>query len=200
MTIQEFDDIKTITESVGRAMRVEASSARHASISKLLGLELEFLPRAREDVDAIVALVTNLEATALAPALRFHFANELPVYASSQSVRGSQSDALDALNGFRVSELPWQLFEDPLYTSMADVFALRNNPLAALYALGIDAFRVSDRLPAFTRSSSAHLLGSTGILSLRQDRRFHRELAWGVVIRGKLIALPLIAEREKAPG
>ncbi len=200
MTIQAFNDIKTITESVGRAMHVDASSERHATLVKLLNLELEFLPRARNDVEAIVALVSNLEATAMVPALRFHFANNLPVYASSQSVRGNQVRALDVLNGFRVCELPWQLFDDPLYVAMAEAFALRSNPFTALFALGVDAFRVSDRLPTFTRSASAHLLGSTGILSLGQDRRFHRELAWGVVIRGKLVALPLLAEREEGSG
>ena len=196
-TVQAFDDIKTVTESVGRAMGVEASSERHAELTKLLNLELEFLPRARGDVEAIVALVSNLEATALVPALKFHFANNLPVYASSQSVQHDRSQSLDALNGFRVSELPWKLFDDPLYEAMAEVFALENNPFAALYALGVDAFRVSDRLPTFARSSSAHLLGSTGILSLGRDRRFHRELAWGVVIGGKLQALPLLSESEQ---
>ncbi len=200
MTIQAFNDIKTITESVGRAMQVDASFARHAALVKLLDLELEFLPRARDDVEAIVALVNNLEATALVPALRFHFANDLPVYASSQSVRGNQAHALDVLNGFRVCALPWQLFDDPLYVAMAEPFGLQNNPFSALYALGVDAFRVSDRLSTFTRTASAHLLGSTGILSLGQDRRFHRELAWGVVIRGKLVALPLLAEREEGSG
>ncbi|MCZ6643807.1 MAG: penicillin-binding protein activator [Gammaproteobacteria bacterium] len=197
ITVQAFDDIKTITESVGRAMQVDASSERHAALTKLLNLELEFLPRARDDVEAIVALVSNLEATALVPALRFHFANNLPVYASSQSVRSDESQSLDALNGFRVCELPWQLFDDPLYEAMSEVFMLHNNSFAALYALGVDAFRVSDRLPTFTRNSSAHLLGSTGILSLGHDRRFRRELAWGVVIRGKLVALPLLTEPER---
>jgi len=197
ITVQAFDDIKTVTESVGRAMGVDASSERHAELTRLLNLELEFLPRARGDVEAIVALVSNLEATALVPALKFHFANNLPVYASSQSVRHDRSQSLDALNGFRVSELPWKLFDDPLYEAMAEVFALEHNPFTALYALGVDAFRVSDRLPTFARSSSAHLLGSTGILSLGRDRRFHRELAWGVVIDGKLQALPLLSESEQ---
>ncbi|MCZ6618750.1 MAG: penicillin-binding protein activator, partial [Gammaproteobacteria bacterium] len=200
MTVQAFRDIKTITEAVGRAMHVDVSSERHVALSKLLDLELEFLPRAREDVAAIVVLVSNLEATALVPALKFHFADDLPVYASSQSVRGKQSDTLGPLDGFRVIELPWQLFDDPLYKAMAEVFTLPINPFAALYALGVDAFRVSDRLVAFTRNSSAHLLGSTGILSLDHQHRFRRELAWGVVIRGKLVALPLLIEGEQGSG
>jgi outer membrane PBP1 activator LpoA protein len=192
VTVQSFTDIKTITESVGRAMQVEASQQRHDELDNLLGFELEFLPRARQDLDAVVALVNTVEANALVPALRFHFAQALPVYASSQSVRAAQPEQLSELGGFRVSELPWNLFSDPLYQDMAGAFNLPGNPLSSLYALGVDAFRVSDRLQFLAHPGSNQLLGSTGILTLRSDRRFSRELAWGVVSRAGVVPLPLL--------
>ena len=87
LTVQPFTDLRTITESVGTAMHVAGSQSRRDELARLLGEELEFLPRAREDVDAVVALIDNTEANALVPALRFHFASDLPVYASSQTTR-----------------------------------------------------------------------------------------------------------------
>ena len=195
VTVQPFVDVKTVTESVGRAMRVEASEQRREDIAALLGFELEFLPRARRDLDAVVALVSNLEANALVPALRFHFAQALPVYASSQSVRGSRSAQLDELSGFRVSELPWYLFPDPLYQEMEGAFVLRGNSLSSLYALGVDAFKVSDRLALLARGGANQLLGGTGILSLHSSGRFTRELAWGVISRGQLVPLPLVFDQ-----
>jgi outer membrane PBP1 activator LpoA protein len=192
VTTQSFTDLRTITESVGRAMQVEASQQRRDELNALLGFELEFLPRARQDVDAVVALVNTVEANALVPALRFHFAQALPVYASSQSVRGAQPGELNELSGFRVSELPWYLFSDPLYQDMDGTFVLRGNPLSSLYALGVDAFRVSDRLPLLARGEANQLLGSTGVLSVNSSGRFRRELAWGVVSRGRVVALPLV--------
>lgn len=195
VTVQSFVDVRTVTESVGRAMRVEASQQRREDLAKLLGFKLEFLPRARRDLDAVVALVSTVEANALAPALRFHFAQALPVYASSQSVRGANSAQLDELSGFRVSELPWYLFPDPLYREMEDAFVLRGNSLSSLYALGVDAFRVSDRLVSLERGGANQLLGSTGMLSLHSSGRFTRELAWGVIRRGQLVPLPLVFEQ-----
>jgi len=191
VTVQPFVDVRTITESVGRAMRVEASEQRRDDLASLLGFELEFLPRARKDLDAVVALVNTIEANALVPALRFHFAQALPIYASSQSVRGARPEQLDELSGFRVSELPWYLSSDPLYRDMDGTFVLRGNPMSSLYALGVDAFRVSDRLPLLARGGTNQLLGSTGILSLDSSGRFVRELAWGVISRGQVVALPL---------
>jgi outer membrane PBP1 activator LpoA protein len=193
VTLEFFPDVKTITESVGRAMQVDASLERRDELASLLGTDLEFLPRARADLDAVVALVDTVEANALVPALRFHFAQDLPVYASSQTVRGATAQELGELAGFRVSELPWILFSDPIYQAMADVFLLQGNRFAALYALGVDAYRVSGRLTLLAPGGAHQLLGSTGLLTLDGSGRFRRELAWGLIRRGRLEPLPVMA-------
>ncbi len=193
VTLEFFPDVKTITESVGRAMQIDASLERRDELASLLGTELEFLPRARADLDAVAALVNTVEANALVPALRFHFAQGLPVYASSQTVRGATAQELGELAGFRVSELPWILFSDPIYQAMADVFLLQGNRFAGLYALGVDAYRVSGRLTLLAPGGAQQLLGSTGLLTLDGSGRFRRELAWGMIRRGRLEPLPMVA-------
>ena len=75
---------------------------------------------------------------------------------------------------------------------MADVFGLQGNRFAALYALGVDAYRVSGRMANLTPGGINQLLGSTGLLNLDDSRRFHRELAWGVIRRGRLEPLPVV--------
>jgi len=188
LTEQTVMDLKTITESVGAAMFVAASESRRNELSEVLREDLQFLPRARSDIDAIVALVTNIEANALVPALRFHFAQDLPVYTSSQSVRGASPQDLRELKGFLVSELPWFVLENSIYTEMNSAFNLSADPLSPLYALGVDAFRLCDRLPLFSDGAIVQLLGSTGALRLGDGGRFKRELAWGQ-----------IADRQLAP-
>ncbi len=187
-TVQPLTDIRTITEAVGSAMKVEDSQSRHEALAELLGTELEFLPRARQDVDAVVALIDNVEANALAPALRFHFADHLPVYACSQVVRGASRDQLAELEGFQVSELPWFLREDSLYESMAQPFALEGNRFSSLHALGVDALRVTNLLGILPRDGTSVLVGSTGALALDPDGRFRRQLDWGVVRSGGVTA------------
>lgn len=186
MTVQPLTDIRTVTEAVGNAMDVKESEERRDELSKLMGEQLEFLPRARQDVDAVVALVDNVEANALVPALRFHFADHLPVYACSQVVRGARRSQLNELDGFLVSELPWYLGGDKLYAEMKAPFSLVGDRFSSLDALGVDALRVALLLGSLPRNDTTALLGSTGALTLGADGRFHRELSWAVVRDGAL--------------
>ena len=181
-----FGNIKTMTESVGEALQVAASQARHDQLAQALGTTLEFLPRARQDLDGIVAFVDYLQALALAPALKFHFADALPVYASSQSVRGV--GRLGDLDGFQVAELPFRLHPGPLHRAFSEAFDPRDANLTALFALGIDAYRLFDHWRLL--STSDPLRGATGTLRLGEDGCIRRTLGWAVVERGKLLEVP----------
>jgi len=99
-------DVKQVTSVVGSTLLVDASSARHRRLERVIGEDLEFVPRARQDVDAIVAFLDGPEARALRPALRFHFSSSVPVYTSSQALRRISTRDLRDLRGFNVSEIP----------------------------------------------------------------------------------------------
>ena len=181
-----FGNIRTMTESVGEALQVAASQARHDQLAEALGTSLEFLPRARQDIDGIVAFVDHLQARALAPALKFHFAEELPVYASSQSVRGARR--LGDLEGFQVAELPFRLHPGPLHQAFSEVFDPQDANLTALFALGIDAYRLLDHWSLL--SADDPLRGATGTLRLGDDGCIRRTLGWAVVQGGALSVAP----------
>ena len=177
-----FGNIRTMTESVGEALQVAASQARHDQLAQALGTSLEFLPRARQDIDGIVAFVDHLQARALAPALKFHFAEELPVYASSQSVRGAAR--LGDLEGFQVAELPFRLHPGPLHRAFSEAFGSHDANLTDLFALGIDAYRLFDHWSLL--SAGDPLRGATGTLRLGDDGCIRRTLGWAVVQGGAL--------------
>ena len=181
-----FGDIKTLTESVGEALQTAASQARHDKLAEVLGAPIEFLPRARQDIDGIVAFVDHLQARALAPALKFHFAEELPVYASSQSVRGA--GRLGELEGFQVAELPFRLHQGPLHQAFTEAFEPQDANLADLFALGIDAYRLFDHWRLL--NTGEPLRGATGTLSLGDDGCIRRTLGWAQVQGGALSARP----------
>jgi uncharacterized protein len=186
LEVQTLEDIRTVTESVGVAMRVAESRQRHSDLQSLLGEPIEFSPRARGDVDAIVALVTALEAAALVPALRFHFADGIPVFATSQTVRGLASNRLGGLNRFHVSELPWFVNDDPAYPDLDDAFDLDGNGFVSLYALGVDAFRLADRVSLLLAGTVTGLRGATGELDVLPDGRIQRLLARTEIVGGRL--------------
>lgn len=181
LTVQPFTDVRTVTEAVGSAMHVAGSQERRDQLATVLGTQLEFVPRAREDVDAVVALISNGEANALVPALRFHFADHLPIYASSQVTSSYRHGQLNELRGFHVSELPFHLTGDPLYGAMSDALDLDRNPFSSLVALGSDAFRLVERIPLGVEVADLPMLGSSGLLQRQNDGRISRGLAWGMI-------------------
>ena len=181
----QFEDIKNLTEAVGTAMHVGQSEARKNDLASILGQPLEFLPRARGDLEAIVALTSNVESRALVPALRFHFGDHLPVFATSQAAR---LGPLDELAGFRLSEMPIFTESTISYQQLNDAFATRGNPFAELYALGYDAYRVATWLPILDARDMKSLPGATGRLRLQGNGRFQRSLNLAQVSRtGELV-------------
>ena len=170
-----FGTIKQLTNSVGETMGVTASASRKDRVAALLGEQVEFLPRARQDLDAILALTTGFESVALIPALQFHFAEHLPVYATSQSVRGNQSP-----NGFAVTELPALVQPNAAEQALIDAFKLSQSPLVDLYALGLTAFQMATWAPVLTEPSlwRNHFINHSpiGMLSLGSQGRISRTL------------------------
>ncbi|NOX50227.1 MAG: hypothetical protein GXP16_06775 [Gammaproteobacteria bacterium] len=168
-----FANIKTLTEAVGEAMQVSNSQQRHREIENFLGKKIEFQPRARKDLDAVVAFVSNTEARALVPALRFHYADKLPVYATSQTARGPASSVL---KGFNITELPVFVSHNTSLETLRHTFDLDNTPFSELYALGYDAYTVSTWLPILQAQSQFTLAAASGRLWLQKNGRFRRQL------------------------
>lgn len=183
-------ELRTVTDTVGTALQIEASKARHAEIQRVTGLPLGYIPRARGDVDAIVALVDALEITGLVPALRFHYADRIPAFAPAQTLRGSNAGTLRAMAGFRVVELPWSLPDDEGRLGLGPLLPSETDPFAVMYAFGADALRMGDRVWRGARGPDSQTLGLTGGLQIDDDGRVQRDLARMTVARGQLLPAP----------
>ena len=181
-TLASNSDATTVA---GDLLGIAASQARHAALARLLGVELTFVPRRRDDIDAIVAFVNSQQLMALKPALDFHFATDITLYAPSQAVRGV---AWGRLEGLRVCNVPWLLHGEPLRDE-ASALATSRGPLASLFALGVDGYRLANQLVRTTLRGES-VAGSTGMLTVGEGGRIRRQLAWGRVSNGQLIAVP----------
>ena len=181
-------DLKTTTESIGVAMRIEASRARRDELAALLDEEIDFLPRARTDLDAVTAFIGEAEAAAMVPALKFHFADHLPVYATSQAIR-SAGRRLRDYEGFRVIEAPFTLYPDAMYREANRAFSLNDSRFAGLFALGVDAYRLANNAQLIQAAATEGyaINGSTGTLISDGLGRFRRTLDWAVVSNAALI-------------
>ena len=180
-----FLRVEDVTSIVGDALHVTQSQARAARLEQNLGASFEFTPRRRDDVDAVVALVDSAELRSLKPALDFHFARDLPVFAPSPAIDIAD---LQRLEGVRVCDIPWRIHTDGLGDSIRAAFPLSRGSYAALFALGVDGYRLANQLPRLLQGRTP-IAGSTGTLTLGDDGRIRRELAWAMVAEGALVPI-----------
>lgn len=170
-TVTGSGDITTVA---GNALAVSESKERHRELVALLRAELAFAPRRRDDIDAIVALVEANELLALKPALDFHFAGDVPVYAWSQAPRA----AAVRLAGVHVCDIPWRLHPSPLRAEALAAFPASRAD-SPLFALGVDGYRLANQLSRLIAFGEP-VAGSTGVLNLMADGGLRRQLAWAV--------------------
>lgn len=178
-------DIREVTAAVAEALGVTASNARHQDVAQHFRRDVKFTARRRRDIDAVVALLEADYVASLQPALAFHFASELPVYVSSQALRDAPAASFE---GARVCGMPWRLHPPPLKAALQAPFADVSGALEALFAFGVDAFRMANRLSDM--NLSAPMAGAVGLLTLGEDGVVRRELAWAEVRDGTFRPLP----------
>ena len=178
-----------VTPIVGDALAVTQSTRRHAEIARLLATDaLQFTPRRRDDVDAVVALVSEQQLLFLKRALEYHFAGGLPIYAPSAAVGA----ALRPINGVHVCGIPWQLHPDRLRDATAPLPASRGSS-APWFAFGVDSFRLANQWQRLI-ARDVPIAGSTGTLLLGSNGQIQRQLAWATVRGGRLV--PRISARD----
>ena len=137
--------------------------------------------------DAVVLAVDGSGAALAKP-----FIGTLPAYASGLLFERPDLAVVRDLNEVRIVEVPWLVTPDAPEIAQ---FARRDMGSAALdrlYALGIDAFRVSQAFGADPPERFV-LDGATGRITLGDNRQFAREGRFGVYRDGRLV--PLDAER-----
>ncbi|MDK2123305.1 penicillin-binding protein activator [Parachitinimonas caeni] len=145
------------------------------------------------DADAVF-LASDLKKARL---VRPYIGNDRPVYATSQIWGGKfgKTAANVDLLGIKFVDMPWLL--DPHNPEVA-AYASPDKPLSAdlsrLYALGIDAYRLSLQLIVAEAGVAIEMQGVTGGLRLDKSREFHRH-----PVRGEIGGEPLTPPPPASP-
>ncbi len=91
-------------------LRLDKSIGRERLLSAQLGLNLQFTPRRRDDMDFLFLATDAAQARLLAPQLRFFQAHDVPLYATSAVYSGHPNPATDAdLDGIIFGDMGWML-------------------------------------------------------------------------------------------
>jgi outer membrane PBP1 activator LpoA protein len=115
----------------------------------------------------------------------------LTAYGTSQANPGGAADdpRLTSLSNMHFLDMPWMVQPDnPEVVRYARSGARESDELERLYALGVDAFRVAEKLLT-AKDEQIDLQGVTGRLTLGSDRQLERHLLVTLVEGGKLVVL-----------
>ena len=178
----------TITE----VLRINDSSARAHRLESILGTKLQFEPRRRNDIEFIFAPApANIERL-LRPQLRFHYAGDIPTYATSDAFEPDVR-ANEDLDGLMFPDMPWMLggdLADAVRAATHEAWPTGGAYRGRLFAFGFDAFRLAQALRQVPGANDVAVAGLTGRLSLDSERRVRRELDWAQLHDGELHLLP----------
>jgi hypothetical protein len=170
-------------------LRLSESRARERRLESLLGTTFEFLPRRRGDIDFLFAPAPAATARLLRPQVRFHYAGDIPAYATSDAYEPGLTANQD-LEGLIFPDMPWVLSGgaavDRLRAATQAAYSEAARTRGKLYAFGHDAWLLAATLRARgTRDFSGIVVdGATGQITLDADGRSRRELEWAQIRNG----------------
>lgn len=200
-TARYNDDEADHGEVLRALLNLDASEARHQRLSRVLGRHLEFEPRARQDADFVFLIASPRQARLIRPQLSFYRASSLPVYATSRVYTGIPDQARDSdMNGIIFCDMPWTLESrgnwSHLQTSVAEFWPDSSSRYARLFALGIDAYRITPYLGELGNNMPGAYHGVTGNLSLGAQGRLDRTLRCARIENG----LPVLIDQTAVSG
>jgi outer membrane PBP1 activator LpoA protein len=186
-------DMQGYAFAIKRALNIQQSQTRAKQLETIIGEDVQFTPRHRQDIDMLFVLAKPSQARSIMPMLAYQYGGDLPVYGISSVFSGANDPRLDQdINNLQFPELPWLLNDSPLKQSLTKTDSA-SNQLPRMYALGIDAYRLHTRLDLMSTIPGSTFYGSTGALSLNKDKQIQRELPMAIIQKGQLLSAPQIA-------
>jgi len=179
----EIENLMGLSGSVQRYRRLRANIGSYS---------LQFDPRRRQDAQFVFLAAAAGPARLLKSQLKFHYSGDLPAYSTS-SVNSLDGRSNADLNGIMFADTPWLIDPQPWIRYLPGTYAKywpEERRLGRLHAMGYDAYNLIASLYASRSGEIAELDGATGHLSLDQQGRVHRRLAWAQFQRGEPVVLP----------
>ena len=177
------DNLRAVTADL---LGVTVSRQRAIDVEQTAGIDVEFEPRRRQDADGIVMIAEPKIARQFKPLFAFYFGGDLPVYSSSMIYEGNPDPSRDRdLNGVIFTDTPWTLNDtDRFRDSAQEAMPELRGQLGRLFAMGADAWTLSNRLSLLRYMEGATVEGQTGLLSMDSTGGVRRIQLWAQFSNG----------------
>ena len=137
----------------------------------------------RQDFDVIMLIAYPSIARQIMPLIRYYFASDIPVYATSSIYSGVEDTTKDRdLNGIIFCDMPW------VFTHQMGAehhWAEQLNSYNRLYALGMDSFALSTQLNQLLLFPAIGINNQSGVIYMTKNHKLARILAFGQFRQGK---------------
>ena len=181
------------SETIIQALLINQSHEREKLLKAHLagsGNRIKFEPRRRQDVDAIVLFALPKDGRQIIPTLAFHYAADLPVYASHHIYQGPTNTTRDRdLEKVIFTELPWLIEQPSIQQQISQQWPDRER-YTRLFAIGVDAYRLFPRLEQLQNFTGSSVDGVTGVLQMNSQGRIVTQSSWGQFRAGKVVVDP----------
>ena len=173
--------------AIKTALNLDASEQRAREVRDMLASNVEFTARRRQDIDVVFLLArSGIEARSLKPLLAYHYAGDLPVFATSSVYSGIPDPRDRDLNGILLVDIPWLLGSNPGLRVAIAAGSTGSDSYTRLNALGADAFLLQSRFSQLQLGADALIRGDTGLLSLNPALQLVRETGLATFEEGVL--------------
>ena len=134
----------------------------------------------RQDFDVIFSLAPPENARQILPLLKYYYTGNIPVFSTSIIYSGVPAPQKDFdLNGVIFCDTPWIL---QMANNAASAKDIRFN---RLYAVGRDAYLLSNQMTRLIQLPNFPIYGATGALTLTSKQQIYRRLAWTQIHDGR---------------
>jgi outer membrane PBP1 activator LpoA protein len=165
-----YDKQTDLDAAIKQLLGIDDSEARQKQLNQVLGKRSQSTPHRRQDVDIIFLIAAPEKAREILPLLKYYYAGSIPIYATSTIYSGSANTINDRdMDGVYFVDLPSVLAGDR----------------RRLYALGFDAYQLTQELNRLALLPQSTFTGKTGLISLQENRQFKRQATWARFKNGK---------------
>jgi hypothetical protein len=174
--------------SIKTLLNLTTSNQRRSILQQVIKEQVVFDARRRQDVDMIFIAANPRQARLIKPQLKFHHAQDLPVYATS-SISSSTSSADDDrdLNEILFVDIPWMIdnSNNNDYRQVSRYWPYESQRFSRFFALGIDAYRMIPSLRRLMLNPEEKSQHYTGLLSVDKAGRVKRSLLMATYENGR---------------
>lgn len=177
------------SSQIKKVLNIDESIQRFRAIRLKITEHVHFEPRRRQDADFLFLVAFPRQARLIRPQMKFHYAGNLPIYATSHIYTGQPNRTADRdMDGIIFCDMPWVM--NPVQQTrttkgtLARLWPELSSQYTRFFAMGYDAFGLSSRLGHINLYRHENYDGQTGKLQLDDDNVFFRQLGCGRFKRG----------------